>query len=708
MSSNTLNTDLKQINDTLDEIINLATESAKNPIQIKLDQYQEWMKKIDLFKTEVEHLKDSFSLRTTLPEYREGSDVGPIDVRMDRSIFPAFAVKFNKTMNPQYTISDNYPAATAAFDAYMNSFDEPKIKTEIDQTDNLTLEIDNQIYKLNKFIYEIQPPGKFKRFDDERLRTIIAGKKEIDECRRLLAVEKLDKLLGMDAMYQRIISGLGEYGITMISGLETLGPDIDAKINEIKKENDKLIKQNAGTKPQIDSEIEAIARYIFSTSKIGDIGPLADDKRMVFMNKISSLSHNQLPVYKNRESLDGDRESFNKYMKKNIMSIKIDNMHKLIEAVNAIDPGRPNDIAVVREINDHIGKLIRYIDVQRKNASRREKNLVKIGKNNGMEQKLNALKSELTQFETILNSEDSGKWDPVIKRLVDKGVFEKGYTRDAIEEYINKLNHTLAATRKSLRDQFALVPKPKLTYPAVRYRENLIQLMLDQKISFNKFHKNSLEFFERIFNSAAPLNDTGAIESFAKKIDDRSLRDKWYLTWEPKVASGGRLMEPDLMSHTVSTITVKSGELIKKLYNYSLLIDSLKFKYNTLFKRLELFYTQSRNVIMYLLYENTVVTEFEPTTTKTFRGYLTLEEIEQYNTQFNNIKAKIATDETIAKRYEYYSVFIDKASRVLSNIITEFIARDPTQTVLDVYNSDINTLLLLIMCQHFFSIVFPI
>jgi hypothetical protein len=141
----------------------------------------------------------------------------------------------------------------------------------------------------------------------------------------------------------------------------------------------------------------------------------------------------------------------------------------------------------------------------------------------------------------------------------------------------------------------------------------------------------------------------------------------------------------------------KLQELIKKIY-------TIKGKYNELHNKLDIYYIKSFDTILYLMYESTVISEYNSKIIEEFTPYLMFYQIEEFYNVIKNIKGNVK----MQKLNKYFKLFLNRSIFLLENIITEInksnISASPQKNiVIDVYNSE--SIINLLMIEHFIFVV---
>lgn len=148
----------------------------------------------------------------------------------------------------------------------------------------------------------------------------------------------------------------------------------------------------------------------------------------------------------------------------------------------------------------------------------------------------------------------------------------------------------------------------------------------------------------------------------------------------------------------------KNKEFNNKLNELLKIVYGIKERYNKLYNNIELFYIRSNDVLMYLLYEKTVMNEFN--TNQYFDKiycYLTYDQLIEYN----NIIEQLGDVSRYQKINKNYKVFLIRIRNILEPIIKHL----STVNISDNYMNDIIVWVYgckideLILLEHFINVV---
>lgn len=658
---NQINNDIDIIDKTVNDIINISSDPL-NPITIDFNEIKKWQQIIGSFKLEVERLQGKVTLNYSLQNIDTSN---PFDIILNNLNVP------NQTIN----IEDYYTTQNASYDNLSIVIKSKITEFEASNANTQTLisNINSKIFELNSFIYKVPDDALYETIDRQDLRDLLAQIEEyklqiakIDEISRLNNLEQIVKL---DRIYE-----------DLIDKINSVDPNNTNKIGNPDNFNaDQLKTDIINVKNRINKH-QALIKT--AQDALGQLPSVKETNSLIqnIYNQIDNLSE----TYKNRVlNILGSKNEFTNRVLAN-------RANELTTTITRIETDTSyagsKDKAYIRNITDDITQIVTIIRESTQNQAIILRNREII---NTETEKVNQLNNYNTQLGTILSIVNSSGYINNIDYIKELfGSVSLDLSLNEIKQILldqrRNLTQRLNDNRTKINNEFQNVPKPVLSYQTSA--KNLINLMIQQKISFDNFHKNSLDFFTQIFDTKTKLTNIQDYENVP-------LKNNWYLQF------GGSVIDPNDLSNFINTNTMNQNELFVNLYQLGLLVDIAKTNYDTLYKQADEFYTKSRNIIIYLLYENTVIEEFP--SIKFFLGYITQDQLEIWNNNINVIKSSNKYEKLV----KLHNVFIEKSSYLIYSLLTK---NSNIYNVIDVYNSPSDVLLAILTIQHFFNIVFKV
>lgn len=677
--------DVNVITNAINDIIKISTDPDDNPIKIDLEKIKKTMLILESFKTNVEKIRDKFSVKYSFENKP--------NININKGFFEYFFKRIEFPKQDEYKISDDYDEYQSSYKNLINIFNKKTalLRKEIISIDNIINKLDSNIYKLNKFIYEALTNIKLIKLTDAKviklLNEIENKKSDIKNFKNIMNLEKIEQIINAENLYKKLVYDSDLYGDTFQSFSKINEETINRNIKIANSETDNIIINNMKLKDEIKN-VNSKEKSLFEENrkKIYEILLLiSNTKRDNIFNKTFGQ--------KNIDNIYFMKETKNisllRKLRDNILNMKASSggqdrryMDNIINLINETDLMKQKNIEIKGDLNNQI-------------------NL-----NNEKLNKLNIFIVESNNILSIIKSDDYNKNIENIKKLLDMKIIDPtsnlNQLKSSLSKYISNLEDELFMIRKSIDDKFKLISRPTIRYINTDYQKRLIKLMVEQKIKFNNFSHNSLKFFSKIFDINLEISDDDSQK--ISKLIDIPLKDKWFMEWK-NIMSGGKTITSESIKSEIPKIYQNTEDIFAVLYNQSILIDEIKIKYNYLYKYVEEFYTKSRDVIMYLLYEYTVIKDFSQED-KLFIGFLTYDHIERWLEMISKIKS----DEKYKNLFIYYSVLIEKSYYLLYNTSQQFvqITNGKSNNVIDVYNSNLDTMLLLLSLQHFNNIILKI
>lgn len=741
MSLSVVADDINIIRKTMNDILVFGQNPNIGSVRTQFETLEEMIETLDKFKTNLEKLYDPFK-----KVYGVSSD--NINLNIKNEFFEKYinSIKNDSVNEKIEVIDDKYIDSSRYYDILIRELKnkQKNFDEHITKINRINSIISKQINNLNGFMYHSNNESvKYITVDDingkdsnvikELMKDIIGIEEDIVLIDKIREMDQntIDQLLKSEIIYKDLINNFNKYfkidilpfnvenlnkiksdvEILLEKELDAIRKRIDNYnkiLDEIKRENNtdyKIIQQNRDFIIEHSAVNDVVRRRI--THLESDIRREITEIKKPLEHELFELKREEDMIYDAFDKVKSPYVDYN-YLKTKVLPFKQESKREELKL----------QLAKLLGVQDQIGQI--------------EEKLKKINSKNYRNDKINEIYREIN----LLHKSNDENHDEIIRKIEENRI---------LEEKIENTNREFDSEALKIRTQedkykhaFDIYQKLNGLYVFVRENnyDKYIKLMEEIPQYKNDYHIMKLDYGIKIRKIETELYDRMKMSSFTSKpsikadiriedlliiIRDNPINDindlfglnkpVWYL--QRQVNERAKIIqEGGLYTENVEEITgyfskykvdstkfvFELQELIKKIY-------TTKDKYNKLRDKLDIYYIKSFDTILYLMYESTVINEYNSNTIEEFVPYLMFYQIVEFYNVIKNIKGNVKME----KLNKYFKLFLNRSVFLLEDIITK--TNDTYQNkekklddvVIDVYDSQ--SIIQLLMIEHFIFVV---
>jgi len=736
MSLSVVADDINIIKKTMNDILIFGENPNIGSVGTQFKTLEEMIETLDKFKTNLEKMYDPF-------KKVYGISPNKINLDIDKNFFEKYisSIKNDPVSGKIEIINDKYTDSSKYYDILITKikhqlkiFDEYIVK--VNKINNI---LSKQMIKLNEFIYYSNDESvkyiTISSINDnigQLMVNIVNTQEDIELIDKIRTMDQgtVNQLLESERKYTELIKNFNRYfKIDILPFNEDnlykikndieiiLEKELDATKKRIDTYNKILYEIKMGTR--IDDEIiqrnkdfivehditnDALKRQINHLEN--NIRKEITEIKKPLEHDLHELERDEDGIYAAFDKVKGPFVDYN-YLKNKVLPFKPASKHEELKL----------QLGKLVGVEDQIEQIIQKL---KKINSKNYRN----DKINDIYREINFLHKTIKENDTeiVYRTEENKKletkmWD--MNRQFDSEALQIKIQEDKYKssfDMYQKLNDLYVVVKENNYDKYI-----KLLENISQYGNDYNVMKLDYGIKvrrmetelYDKTRKNSY-ILKPFINLDIRVEDLLVLikNNPIDDIYDILQKPTWYLERHvnDRVKSqsqqvGGLYTENvDEIIRYFSVYKTDSTNFIHKLQELIKKIYTIKGKYNELHNKLDIYYIKSFDTILYLMYESTVISEYNSKIIEEFTPYLMFYQIEEFYNVIKNIKGNVK----MQKLNKYFKLFLNRSIFLLENIITEInksnISASPQKNiVIDVYNSE--SIINLLMIEHFIFVV---
>lgn len=167
-----------------------------------------------------------------------------------------------------------------------------------------------------------------------------------------------------------------------------------------------------------------------------------------------------------------------------------------------------------------------------------------------------------------------------------------------------------------------------------------------------------------------------------------------------QVQLGGNKLSSEQIIKLVNEDIINYSQMTKKLYELLKIVDKLKFAYTKYEELANEFYKKAKSIVLYLSFEYLVIQEYK--TSNVFSNFIDPPTLAIWEKKLQIIKA--GKDVEYKKIFDSYGILSDRISALVDIIKSDNHNQDIYEYI-DVYGSNKETIILILLAQYFFNVI---